>query len=301
MEHPSSPKSIGFLLSGPIGLAVADSAVISSAVRLGLEVFVTVGATPGLIENYEALTLQALSNQGISSLTELETKQKTDTLVCVGWRSMVATEGGLKNVFVIHDSLLPELRGWNPLVSAIEMGLDRTGVTLFQAGEEPDTGPIVLQKAFDIDAGSSIARVLKKAGDCAATLIIDFIHQFTQGGVTATPQDESLASISPWRNDDDYLVDWSGSSSEIHRFILSRGFPYQNARTSVNGAPIWIGSSKVKKGMPDLAISSAGKMIAREGGNPVVACGSGYVEISGLLHADGTPYRVQHLRTRFGT
>lgn len=96
MEHPSSPKSIGFLLSGPIGLAVADSAVISSAVRLGLEVFVTVGATPGLIENYEALTLQALSNQGISSLTELETKQKTDTLVCVGWRSMVATEGGLK-------------------------------------------------------------------------------------------------------------------------------------------------------------------------------------------------------------
>ena len=301
MVYPSSPKSIGFLLSGPIGLAVADSAVFSSAIRLGLEVFVTVGGTPGLIEDYEALILQSLAAQGICSLTELETKQETDTLVCVGWRSMVGTEGGLRNVFVIHDSLLPQLRGWNPLVSAIEMGLDRTGVTLFHAEEQPDAGAIVSQQAFDIDAGFSIARALKKAGDCAEMLLIDFLNQFAQGAVTATPQDESSASISPWRNDDDYLVDWSGSSSEIHRFILSRGFPYQGARTSVNGAAITIGSSKVKKGMPNLAISSPGKTIAREGENPVVACGSGYVEISGLLQADGTPYRIQHLRTRFGT
>ena len=301
MDHPSCPKSIGFLLSGPIGLAVADSAVISSAIRLGLEVFVTVGGTPGLIEDYEALILQSLSTQRICSLTELETRQKTDTLVCVGWRSMVGTESGSRNVFVIHDSLLPQLRGWNPLVSAIEMGLDRTGVSLFKAEAEPDTGAIVSQQAFDLGPGFPIASALKRAGDCAEILLIEFLHQYVQGTVTATPQDESLASISPWRNDDDYLVDWSGSSSEIHRFILSRGFPYQSARTSVNGAPITISSSKVRTGIPDLAIRSPGKTIAREGENPIVACGSGYVEISGLLQADGSPYRIQHLRTRFGT
>ena len=301
MDQPSSPMSIGFLLSGPIGLAVADSAVITSAIGLGLEVFVTVGGTPGLMEDYEALILHSLSTKGICSLTESETKQKTDTLVCVGWRSMVGTERGLRNVFVIHDSLLPELRGWNPLVSAIETGLGRTGVTLFQAEAEPDTGAIVSQRAFDLDAGFSIARALEKAGECAEILLIEFLHQYAQGAITTTPQDESLASISPWRNDDDYLVDWSKPSSEIHRFVLSRGFPYQGARTSVNGALITIGSSRVVEGIPRLAIRSPGKTIAREGENPIVACGSGYVEISGLLQAGGTPFRLQHLRTRFGT
>lgn len=301
MESTFIPATIGFLLSGPLGLAVAESTVLDTAIRLGLQVSATAGRTPGLVQDYEALITQSLMVKGIGPVVGAEAEERSDTIVCVGWRSMVKTYGGSKRVFVMHDSLLPELRGWNPLVTAIEIGLEQTGVTLFQAGEIPDTGPIILQKSFELGPGISIAQAVEKAGDLAASLLDDFIQQFSQGEVTSRAQDESLASISPWRNNDDYLVQWSDSSAQVERFSLSRGFPYLGAQTTINGVPLTIGSAKAVQGLPELAVSSPGKTIAIEEGNPIVACGSGYVELDGLRQRDGARYTVEHLRTRFGT
>ncbi|GJM73208.1 hypothetical protein HMSSN036_54240 [Paenibacillus macerans] len=45
------------------------------------------------------------------------------------------------------------------------------------------------------------------------------------------PQNEKEASYSLWRDEEDYLIDWSMDSEYVHRFIDATGFPYKGAAT----------------------------------------------------------------------
>lgn len=300
MGSKQSHGSIGFFLSGPLGLAVASSHVIPQVEKSGVAAFVTVGKTPGLMVDYENLITQHLTAQGKVPSSEAETVSRASAAVCVGWRSLIDTENDMKDLYVVHDSLLPELRGWNPLVTAVQLGLERTGVTLFRGESGPDTGPVLMQQSFDLGPGVAISEAIEKAGRSAVEILDSFLEKFMSGDVSETPQIELEASISPWRDDEDYVVDWSKSSFEIQQFVLSRGFPYQGARTSVNGTLITVTEARVSEGFPELAISSPGKVFALKNGNPVVACGSGFVEISGLRLTNGEPYTLSQFRTRFG-
>lgn len=301
MHILAKPKVLGLLVSGPLGLSAINSAFIPMALDLGFGVSVAVGRTPGLKEDYQNLIIKHLKSLGIVAVTEAEVAEKAGQILCIGWRSLVRTGDQLPDVFVIHDSLLPELRGWNPLVSAVELGLKRTGVTLFQASSGPDTGPIVSQEAFALGVGVPIFGALEMAGQATTKLLIKFLHAVIDGEITYSPQDELQASVSPWRNDADYFLDWSMSSLKVQQFILSRGFPYQGAKTTIHGLPLSIGLGKLREDFPPMAVSSPGKTIAIERGDPVVACGSGFVEISELRDDSGETYRFESLRTRFGT
>ena len=300
MGSNMSQATIAFFLSGPLGLAVASSHVIAHFEKSGLEVLVSVGKTPGLMLDYESLIVEHLAAQEKLPSPEPETVSRSSAVICVGWRSLIDAEKGLKNLYVVHDSLLPQLRGWNPLVTAVQLGLEKTGVTLFRAESTPDTGPILMQKSFGLGTGVPISSAIEKAGKSAVELLTSFLKSFTRGDIRETPQDDFEASISPWRDDEDYVVDWSKPSLEIQQFILSRSFPYQGARTSANGATITVGEARVCHDLPELAISSPGKMFALNNGNPVVACGSGFVEISGLHLTNGEPFALSQFRTRFG-
>lgn len=57
--------------------------------------------------------------------------------------------------FNLHPSLLPELRGPDPIFRALERGLTTTGLTLHEVAEEIDAGQILHQEPRDIPAGLS--------------------------------------------------------------------------------------------------------------------------------------------------
>ena len=44
-----------------------------------------------------------------------------------------------------------------------------------------------------------------------------------------TTQNESEATYSLWRDEEDYRIDWNQSSKEIRNFIFALGFPYKGA------------------------------------------------------------------------
>lgn len=301
MEYPGKQGVIGLLLSGPLGLAAVESEFISMAIDSGFEVRVAVGDTPRMKENYQSLIIEKLRSLGIAPSDEKEVAEQAGCIVCVGWRSLTKIDDPISDVFVIHDSLLPNLRGWNPLVTAVELGLETTGVTLFQASNAPDTGPIVLQEPFTLGVGVPIFRALEMAGHATATLLMGFLKAIVAGAITLTPQDDSRASTSPWRNSKDYVLDWNASSLSVQQFVLSRGFPYQGAKTTANGIPISIGWAKRREDFPPMAISSPGKTIFVAHGKPVVACRTGFVEIGDLRDEKGKTYELISLRTRFGT
>ena len=72
----------------------------------------------------------------------------SDRLVLlVGWQFL--TDSNLDNCIVIHDSLLPKLRGFSPTVTALLTGDTAIGITAFRPVAGADAGPICGSRTVD--------------------------------------------------------------------------------------------------------------------------------------------------------
>lgn len=95
-------------------------------------------------------------------------------------------------------------------------------------------------------------------------------------------QDESKASYSLWRNEDDYQIDWSLSAETISRSIDALGFPYR-------GASAWDGDQKCRileaEEVDDVLLENRvpGRVIFMEEGCPVVVCGKGLIKLKKMV------------------
>jgi len=196
--------------------------------------------------------------------------------LAVSWRWMINDEHG--KLIVIHDSLLPKYRGFNPLVSSLIAGDERIGATAIWANEDFDKGDIILQEFTDIDYPITIQKAIEVIGGIYESLSVRLCELLMQGNVSSTPQNEKEATYSLWRDEDDYRIDWSGQAKVIKRQIDAQGFPYKGASAKVSGELIRIIKAKV---IEDVKIVNrdAGKVIFVESGCPVVVCGVGLIRI----------------------
>ena len=62
--------------------------------------------------------------------------------------------------------------------------------------------------------------------------------------INSISQMESEATYSVWRDEDDYLIDWTEDSDRIKRSIDALGFPYKGAKTKLNGEIVIVDDSK---------------------------------------------------------
>ena len=115
-----------------------------------------------------------------------------------------------------------------------------------------------------------------------------------------TPQDESQASYSLWRDEEDYHIDWTQDSADIVRFIHAVGYPYLGASTLMEDKKIRIYDAEV---YPDVHIVNrdSGKIIFIDNDKPVVVCGTGLIKILDA-RLDGTGasiFPLNKFRLRF--
>jgi methionyl-tRNA formyltransferase len=75
-------------------------------------------------------------------------------------------------VLNVHPSLLPALRGPEPLFWAVREGLAATGVTIHQVDAGLDTGPIILQEPLPIAEGISAAELEAQAAGLGGRLLV---------------------------------------------------------------------------------------------------------------------------------
>ncbi len=61
-----------------------------------------------------------------------------------------------KNNLVVHESDLPKGRGWSPLTWQVLEGAKSIPVTLFEAADKVDSGPIYLQEKIDLHGSELI-------------------------------------------------------------------------------------------------------------------------------------------------
>jgi methionyl-tRNA formyltransferase len=262
---------VDLYLCGTKGLAALEAALqypqnISS---------VQIMSDSGLSNDPYSEMIKLVKENGLNLVTG-EILTPNSEALAVGWKFLIKTP--YARLFVIHDSLLPKYRGWNPLVTALQNRDSEIGVTLILADEQIDHGPIVLQEKIHITYPLKIVDAMQAIETIIRELVLFLLELPNRKDLSLKEQNENDATYSIWRNEEDYRIDWSDSAPNILAFINSVSFPYKGASTTLNGWVLRIFSANI---VPDLLIINRmpGKVWKIENQKITVLCGSGLIEI----------------------
>ncbi|WP_227938654.1 methionyl-tRNA formyltransferase [Alkalihalobacillus deserti] len=218
--------------------------------------------------------------------------------VAIGWRWLIRDTSKL---IVMHDSILPKYRGFSPLVNMLINGEKEIGVTALCASDNYDEGDIIEQRKVKIEYPIKIHEAIDKVSALYSCLVISIFQKLlVDGCLVGSPQNHNQATYSLWRDELDYLIDWSKDSSTIIRTIDALAFPYLGAKSYFNGKLITITEAEE---VNDVMIENRdfGKVIFLSNGFPVVVCGEGLIKIRGAYDKDNNPILpLKKFRSRFG-
>ena len=175
----------------------------------------------------------------------------------------------------IHPSLLPRWRGAAPIERTIEAGDTLSGVTIMQMDAGLDTGPILLQRSYELTQTETASMLYDALSRCGATLLVEAIDLLAAGKMIARTQDGAYATYAKKLDKLEAHLDWSKSAIELERMI--RAFnPWPIAFTIFQGEPLRIGQASVMQGN---ASSLPGTIVSVSKAGIEVATGQGVLQI----------------------
>ncbi len=181
----------------------------------------------------------------------------------------------------IHGSLLPRWRGAAPIQRAIEAGDKETGITIMQMDAGLDTGAMLLLRATPIRADDTSATLTAVLAQLGARLIVQALAQLAAGTLQATPQPAEGANYARKIDKAEAAIDWAQPADVIERRL--RAFdPFPGCTTELSGQAVklWRGRVVARSGAP-------GQVLQAEGGQLVLACGAGALEVLELQLPSG--------------
>ena len=171
----------------------------------------------------------------------LREDMKPDIALVVGCRIMIPeyiyTLPPL-GTLAVHDSLLPEYRGFAPLNWAIINDEKETGVTLFYLNHLMDGGDIVGQQRITIEPYETAPELYIKVCRSTVELVLECWPQLADGTASRTTQACSAGSIGCSRTPTNGMIDWNRTTREIFNLIRSLSHPYPGAFTFRKGEKI---------------------------------------------------------------
>lgn len=169
----------------------------------------------------------------------------------------------------VHFSLLPGLRGPDPVRRAILDGLDFTGVTTIRMDEGADTGPILLQQEETIrdtdDAGSLGARLAELGG----SLLVRTLDRLEAADLDERPQDDAAATMASKLRPEEEWVDWSEDAGRVWLRVRALA-PDPGARTRFRDRVLKVLRVRTAEGIGEpgtiVAVSKDGLEVAAANG-----------------------------------
>jgi folate-dependent phosphoribosylglycinamide formyltransferase PurN len=143
---------------------------------------------------------------------------------CLPWKVPAALRDALPGgVLNIHPSLLPALRGPEPVFHAYRNGLAETGVTVHQMDAGWDSGPVLARERVPIpDAGRAEAfeaSLARRGG----RMLAEAAPGWLTGTVSAASQDDSKASWAPIPSERDRVIPETLTVAQATRFLAACG------------------------------------------------------------------------------
>ena len=119
----------------------------------------------------------------------------------------------------VHASLLPKYRGAGPIQWAILNGETETGVTTMRIAEGVDTGDMLEQARLQIGENETADELHDRLSVLGASLLISTIKKMEAGTLTATPQDDALATHAPMLDREMSNIDFKKPAAQIHNLV----------------------------------------------------------------------------------
>lgn len=119
-----------------------------------------------------------------------------------------------------HFSLLPKLRGADPISWAIANGDKKTGVSLMLVDEGMDTGKLLTSRSVPVSKHETTPELTERLITLSDTLIQEYVPQYLEG--TLLPKNQphpDRATYSRKLTKADSVIDWSKTAHEIDQEI----------------------------------------------------------------------------------
>ena len=173
----------------------------------------------------------------------------------------------------LHPSLLPRHRGPSPIQWSLVCGDRNTGVTTMLLDEGMDTGPILLQHRVEIERHETAEQLAPRLAETGADLVVETLDRLENGAVTAKPQPEDGANVTPMLRRSFAKVNWTMPARQLVNRL--RGFtPWPGLFTKFRGGRLKIfGLEEVVPAPP--GDEAPGVTITAETSGIVVRCGRG--------------------------
>ncbi len=213
------------------------------------------------------------------SSSSVTTKQilanfKFDIGFVCGWYSLLDTEALSlvpKGLWGIHNSLLPKYRGGSPLVWSIINGDATVGSSVFKLTEGMDAGDILLQVEIENRITDDIQSLLNKIENKLLAELPKKWISLLNGKASLSLQNENDATYCGQRIDEDGLIKWDRSATEIHNFINAQSPPYPCAYSFLLGKKIFFHKSNPSALIYD---GTPGQILRRTNESVLVSCGN---------------------------
>ena len=152
--------------------------VISSKPKAGIQ---TLSLNPGVYENAR------VANTLIAE--ELQ-RAGAEYVVMAGYMRKVTEEilhAFPDRVVNLHPALLPSFVGAHAIRDAFESGVKVTGVTVHFANEEYDRGPIIAQRAVNIEEEDTLETLEERIHEVEHVILPEVVQLISEGRVEVRP------------------------------------------------------------------------------------------------------------------
>lgn len=227
-----------------------------------------------------------------------------DLILVVSWRYLIPSNVYLRpraGAFVLHDSLLPEYRGFAPTPWAIINGETQTGATLFEISKGVDSGDIVDQKSIPIGPDSTISEVMERVTQTYVEMLESNLNGLLDGTARRVPQDNSRATFTCKRSPLDNEIDWSWPTDRIYNLIRACSEPYPGAFTYSGGKrlTIWT-AARLNNARPYVGRIPGRVVETHPGEGVIVLTGDGSLMLKRIQNESSAPVCAADLLKRLG-
>ena len=141
-----------------------------------------VSANQSWINSYipELISRFVLSGHEVNWKHDVSKIARGDIVFFLGCEQIVTADILSRNRhnLVVHESALPEGKGWSPLTWQILEGKNEIPITLFEAVESVDSGKIYLQEMMYFDGTELVDELRQKQAEYTARLCISFVENY---------------------------------------------------------------------------------------------------------------------------
>lgn len=129
---------------------------------------------PSMVSEWESLSHR------VHWVTERKQVAEGDLCFILSFESLIPSNILAKNKhnLVVHASDLPNGRGWSPMTWKVLEGARSIPVTLFEAAEHVDSGPIYLQRRFGLEGNELIDELREKLAKITVELCCGFVQSY---------------------------------------------------------------------------------------------------------------------------